>query len=104
MFTQATRKFKRMRPFAELKDGIWWMDLAYVDELAKDVIGVKSFLFRQDLFDRTVDANGMKTKNSKETVKTFSKRNIKKNRPSSIWVDQRTEFAGELKKISVLKE
>ena len=27
-FTQATRKFKRMRAFARLKDEIWCMDLA----------------------------------------------------------------------------
>ena len=49
------------------------MDLACVDKLAKDNIGVKYLLVRQDLFDRTVDAKGMKKKDSKETVKTFSK-------------------------------
>ena len=57
------------------------MDPAYVDKLAKDNNGVKYLLVRQDLFDRTVDAKGMKTKDSKETVKTFSKMIIKKNRP-----------------------
>ena len=30
-FTQATRKFKRMRAFASFKGEIWCMDLAYVD-------------------------------------------------------------------------
>ena len=44
------------------------MDLAYVDKLAKDNYGVKYLLVGQDLFDRTVDAKGMKTKDSKETV------------------------------------
>ena len=39
--TQATRKFKRMGAFARLKGEIWCMDLAYVDKLAKDNIGVK---------------------------------------------------------------
>ena len=38
------------------------MDLAYVDKLAKDNNGVKYLLVRQDLFDRTVDAKGMKEK------------------------------------------
>ena len=38
------------------------MDLAYVDKLAKDNKGVKYLLVRQDLFDRTVDAKGMKIK------------------------------------------
>ena len=40
-FTQATRKLKRMRPFARFKNEIWCMDLAYVDKLAKDNNGVK---------------------------------------------------------------
>ena len=47
------------------------MDLAYVDKLAKDNNGVKYLLVRQDLFDRTVYAKGMKTKDSKETVRAF---------------------------------
>ena len=47
------------------------MDLAYVDKLAKDNNGVKYLLVRQDQFDRTVDAKGMKTKDSKETVRAF---------------------------------
>ena len=71
MFTQATRKFKRMRAFARLKSEIWCMDLAYVDNVAKNNKGVKYLLVRQDLFDRTVDTKGMKTKDSKETAKTF---------------------------------
>ena len=83
-FTQATRKFKRMRAFARFKGEIWCMDLAYVDKLAKDNNGVKHLLVRQELFDRTVDAKGMKTKDSKETVKTFSKMITKKNRPKKL--------------------
>ena len=97
-FTQATRKFKRMRAFARFKNEIWCMDLAYVDKLSKDNNGVKYLLVRQDLFDRTVDANGMKTKDSKETVRTFSKMISKNKRPKKIWVDRGTEFAGEFKK------
>ena len=80
-FTQATRKFKRMRAFARFKNEIWCMDLAYVDKLAKDNNGVKYLLVCQDLFDRTVDAKGMKTKDPKKTVKTFSKMINKKYRP-----------------------
>ena len=44
------------------------MDLAYVVKLAKENNGVKYSLVRQDLFDRTVNATGMKTKDSQETV------------------------------------
>ena len=47
------------------------MDLAYVDKLAKDNNSVKYLLVRQDLFDRTVDAKRMKTKDSKERLVHF---------------------------------
>ena len=46
---------------------IWRMDLAYVVELAKDNNCVKYSQLRQDLFYRTVDANGWKTKVSRQT-------------------------------------
>ena len=49
-----------MKAFARFKDEIYCMDLAYVDKLAKDNNAVKYLLVRQDLFDRTVDAKGMK--------------------------------------------
>ena len=54
------------------------MDFAYVDKLAKDINGGNYLLVRQVLFDRTVYAKGMKTKDSQETVKTFSSINTKK--------------------------
>ena len=73
------------------------MDLAYVDKLAKANNGVKYLLVRQDLFDRTVNAKGMKTKTSHENVKTFSSMIAKSNRPKKIWVDK-GEFAGAFKK------
>ena len=57
------------------------MDLAYVDKLAKDNNGVKHLLARQDLFDRTVDAKGMKTKDCKEIVRAFLTLITKKSRP-----------------------
>ena len=71
-FNLATGKFKRMRAFAGFRNEIWCVDLAYVDELAKENNGVKYLLVRQDLFDRTVNAKGMKTKDSQETEKAFS--------------------------------
>ena len=74
------------------------MDLAYVDKLGKRNNGVKYLLVRQDLFDRTVNAKGMKTKDSQETVKAFSSMITERNRPKKIWVDKGTEFAGAFKK------
>ena len=60
-----------MNAFASFKNIIWCMDLAYVDKLAKDNNGVKCLLVRQDPSDRTVDAKGIKTKSSQETVRAF---------------------------------
>ena len=56
---------------ARFKKDFWCMDLAYVHKLAKDKFGVKYLPFRQDLFDRTVDAKGIKTKDCKETNRAF---------------------------------
>ena len=78
---------------------IWCMDLAYVDKLAKDNNGVKYLLFRQKLFDRAVDARGMKPKDSKEMLCAFLTINTKTNRPKEISVGRGTEFAGEFKKL-----
>ena len=73
--------------------------MAYVDKLAKDNNGVKYLLVRQNLFDRTVDAKRMRTKDSKETVRAFLSMITKKNRPKKFWVDKGTEFAGEFKNL-----
>ena len=83
-FTLATRKFKLMKAFARFKNEFCCMDLAYLDKLARDNNGVKYLLVHQDLFDRTVDAKGKKTKDSKETVRAFLTMITKKNRPKKI--------------------
>ena len=75
------------------------MDLAYVDSLAKENSGVKYSLVRQDLFDGTINAKGMKTKDSQETVKAFSSMITKRNRPKKFWVDKGTKFVGSFKQI-----
>ena len=103
-FTLATRKFKRMKAFARFKNEIWCMDLAYVDKLAKDNNGVKYLLVRQDLFDRTVDAKGMKTKDSKETVHAFLTMITKKNRPKKFGLTREQKLLESLKIYAKLKE
>ena len=70
-----------MKVFAWFENEISCMDSAYVDKLAKDNNGVKYLLVCQDLFDRTVDAKGMKIKDSKETVPAFLSMITKKNSP-----------------------
>ena len=86
--TLATRKLKRMKAFDRFNDEIWWINLAYVDKLVKDKNGVKCLPVRQDLFDRTVDAKGMKTKDSKEKLCAFLTLITNKNRPKKVWVDK----------------
>ena len=97
-FTLAARKFQGMRAFARYRNEISCVDLAYVDKLSEENNSVKYLLVRQDLFDRTVDAKGMKTKDSQETVKAFSSMITKRNRPKKIWVAKGTELAGAFKK------
>ena len=88
-----------MKAFARFKNEIWCMDLAYVDNLAKQNNGVKYLLVRQDLFDRNVNAKGLKTKDSKETVRAFLNMITKKNRLRKVWVYKQAKFAGEFKKL-----
>ena len=83
-FTPATRKIKQLKAFAGFKNEIWCIDLAYVDKLAKDNNGVTYPLVRQDLFDRTVDAKGLKTEDSKVMVRAFLSTITKKNRPKNL--------------------
>ena len=77
------------------------MDLAFVDKLAKDNNGVKYLLVRQDIFGGTVDAKGMTTKNSKETVKILSKMITKKEPTKKILLDQGREITGDSKNFCV---
>ena len=99
----AARKFKRMRAFARFRNEIWCMDLAYVDKLAKENNGVKYLLVRQDLFDRTVNAKGMKTKDSQETVQAFSSMITKRNRPKKIGLTREPNTLERLKRFVLLR-
>ena len=67
-----------MRVFARFRNENWCIYLAYVDKLVKENNGVKYLLVRQDLFDRFVNAKGMKTKDSQEFLKSFASMITKK--------------------------
>ena len=103
-YTLATRKFKRMKAFARFKNEIWCKDLAYVDKLAKDNNGVKYLVVRQDLFDRTADAKGMKTKDFKETVRAFLTMITKKNQPEKFGLTREQNLLESSKNYAKLKE
>ena len=80
------------------------MDLAYVEKLAKDNNGVKYLLVRQDLFDRTVDAKGRKSKDSKEIVSASLSMITKKNRPKKTGLTRAQILLESLKNYAKLKE
>ena len=103
-FTLARRKFKRMKAFARIKNEICCMDWAYVDKLAKDNNSVKYLLVRQDLFDRIVDAKGMKTKDSKETVLAFLTMITKKIDTKKFGLTKEQNLLGSLENFAKLKE
>ena len=83
---------------------IWCFDLAYVDKQAKDNNGVKYLLVRQDLCDRTVDAKGMKTKDSKETVRASWTIITKKIVPQKFGLTRKQNLLESFKNYSKLKE
>ena len=92
-----------MKAGSRFKNEIWCLDLAYVDKLAKDNNGVKYLLVRQDLFDRTVDAKGMKTKDSKETARAFLSMITKKN-PEKLALTKKQNLLESLKSYAKRKE
>ena len=75
------------------------MDLAYLDKLANENKGEKYLLVGQQLFNRTVDAERRKRKDSKEAVRAFLTMFTRKNRHKKVWIDNGTEFAGDFKKL-----
>ena len=91
-----------MRAFARFRNEIWCMDLAYVDKLAKEINGVKYLLVRQDLFDRNVIAEGMKTKDFREPVKAFSSMITKRNRQKKFWLTREPNLLERLKSFVLL--
>ena len=99
-----------MKVFARFNNEIWCMDLAFVGKLFKDNNGLKYLLVRQDLFDGTIEAKGVKTKVSKARVFLTFRRVfltlITKNerRPKRIWFDNEQNLQERLKNYSKLKE
>ena len=88
-----------MKGFARFKVETCCMDVAFVDKMEKWRKGVKFLLFREELFDRTKVAKGIKTKDFAETARAYSTMNLKTNRTVKYWIDEGTEIAGEIEKI-----
>ena len=92
-----------MKAIAIFKNEVWCMDVAYVDKVAKGNNGEEYLLVRQDLFDRTVNSEGKKTKDSKKTVRAFLTTVTKKIIPEKKFA-KGTKFAGEFKKLCEAEE
>ena len=95
-----------MKAFARFENEIRFINFAYVDKQAKGNNGVKYLLVRQDLFDRTVDAKGMKTKetkDSKETVRAFLTMVIKRIVPKKFGLTREQNLPESLKNYAKLK-
>ena len=60
------------------------MDFTHVDNLARVNNGVKYLLNHQDLFDRTLDAKGMKNKRFPRNGSCIFNYDYKKNHPRKI--------------------
>ena len=73
--------------------------MVYLDELSKDNNSVKDLLVRQDLFDRTLDAERKKTRDSKELLRAFRTMITERNHSIKKWVKKETEIAREFKKL-----
>ena len=80
------------------------MDLAYVDKLAKDNRGIMYLLVRQDVFDRTIDVRGLKTKDSKEALRPIAQMITERKRPQKIWVDKGKNLLVNLKSFATEME
>ena len=48
------------------------------------ITGIKYLLVRHDVFDKTIDVRGLKTKDSKEALKAFAQMITKRKTPQKI--------------------
>ena len=86
-----------MKGFAQVHNENSRMHLTYVDWIAQDNNGLKYLVVPQDLFDRVVDAQGLKRKSPKEIVWAIPTINTKKSTQEN-WVNMCTEYAGDFQK------
>ena len=98
-FSLGTCYFLRVKSFATFRIEGWCLDLAYVDKLGKDNKEVKFLPVIRDLFNRTSDAEGMKTTDSKNNCSSICKYDYKKESTQKNLVDKRTKDAGEFEKV-----
>ena len=87
------KKFLTLKVIAYEINEIWSLDLAYVDELAKENKNVKYLLLAVDCLSRYQRVELFKSEYATTTAEAFKKM-IKNKRPKKLWVDTGTEFKG----------
>ena len=87
------KRFPTLKVFAYDINGIWSLDLAYVDKLAKENKDVENLLVAVDCLSRYLRVEPLKSKYATTTEDVFKKM-IKKKQPKKVWVDAGTEFKG----------
>jgi hypothetical protein len=96
MLKTPKRSFPRLIAVSPTIDGIWSMDLAYVDKLAHHNDGVTYLIVGVDVLSRFLRVEPLADKKA-STAKKALEIMIKGNKgrpPGKIWVDQGTEFMG----------
>ena len=89
-------RFPRLKVIVNDLYDIWFVDLAFVDKLAKYNSGVKYLLVAVDCLSKYLRVEPLKTKYAIETAEAFKKM-IKHKQPKKVWIDDGTEFLGAFK-------
>ena len=90
---QFHRKFPRLKVVSNHIDGIWSVDIAYVDKLAKYTHGVKYLRVAVDVLSRKLGVEFIRRKYAEETAKSYAPMIIK-TKHQSVWSDKVAEFRG----------
>ena len=93
-----------MKAICRFQNEFRWVDLAYVDKLAKDNKGVKYLPIRHDFLDRTVDARGFKKKFPKQQCELFYIWLQKRINPIKYGLTKEQKLLESLKKFAAEKE
>ena len=91
-------QFPRLKVIVKDINEIWSLDLAYVDNLAKNNRDVKYLMVAVDCLSRYLRVEPMKTKFATEAADAFKKL-IKHKQPEKVWVDDGTDFFVAFKRL-----
>lgn len=106
-FKMAKKRYTRLKVISYRLNEIWSIDLADMQQLAKDNAGIKYLFVAVDTLSRFLWVSGLKSKSSKDCAevlrkiissnqrKTGPKICKKRSSPEKLWADKGREFEGE---------